>query len=453
MAKNKKNDSVKKITLVAQTATTKDQDEQQHLQLKDLDENTKVLYLDANQVTPVDLYHCLLKFLLKTKKTIEIDLATFALILEQKLSSTELTTAICAAIAYANNKIPYSLKTKKTEQLVHVIKNGSKLKKEIAEAEVLASAQTLARTWQDMPNNVLYPSTFVEEIKKSCQDLPIKVNVLTHKQLLEKKMGLITAVGQGSEDGARIVTLEYQTDSQAPLLALVGKGVCFDTGGYSLKTGGHLRGMKFDMSGAAAVVAAIIALAKNKVNTNVIGVVGLVENLISAKAYRVDDVLTSYQGTTVEIDNTDAEGRLVLADCLTYAYQDLKADQLLSIATLTGAVIYALGSTYAGAWTKSDQDWEILNHAAYAAGESVWRLPFHNDYLSLLKTSHIADIKNSTNSPKAGSSRAACFLKEFSSDKPYFHLDIAGMDSTTEGSGSGPLVRTLYKLAANLKNK
>ncbi|MDQ0513889.1 leucyl aminopeptidase [Mycoplasmoides fastidiosum] len=451
--KTKKTSAASKVVITA-AAVGKAKSEKKHLEVEELSPLAKVLHFNPSQTNGNELYRSLLNLALKSPKELAVDFDSFLKVLEKPLGLETVATAVYAAIEYGNNKVPFSMKTTKGSKLKHEVTNvPARCKKECNEAVNLASAQTQARRWQDMPNNFLYPSTFVEEIKRALKGLPVKINVLTHKQLLAKKMELICGVAQGSDDGARIVTLEYKTNAKAEKLALIGKGVCFDTGGYSLKTGGHMRGMKFDMSGAAAVVAAVRALAVNKVKTNVIGVVGLVENVVDSKSYRVDDVLTSYQGTTVEIDNTDAEGRLVLADCLAYAYKDLKADKLLTIATLTGAVIYALGSTFAGAWSKFDQDWDALTTAAADAAELIWRLPFHNDYISLLKTSHIADIKNSTNSPNAGSSRAACFLREFSSDKPYYHLDIAGMDSFADGSGSGPLVRTLYKLAAKPKLK
>lgn len=417
-----------------------------HLEVNKVNEQL-TLFLDLKQLTAHDLYSTVYQKLAKKKHNVYVDADQFAAVIGQSLPFESLLSLLVAAVEMANHQQPFCLKSKKPTEAKPTHQVKTKNQALLAEVEVLAQAQTFTRKLQNMPSNYLNPTVFVSEIEKLFAPLKnVKVKVLNNKELLNKKMGLICGVAQGSQHGAYIVSLEYQSDANQPKLGLIGKGVCFDTGGYSIKTGGHMRNMKFDMSGAAAVVGAVYALAKNNVKTNVVGVVGLVENLVSLHSYRVDDVLTSYQQTTVEIDNTDAEGRLVLADCLSYAHMDLGAKKLLSIATLTGAIIYALGATYAGGWSKYDQDWSALNNAANYAGEGVWRMPFHHDYLALLK-SQIADIKNSVSSPNAGSSRAACFLKEFTGELPYYHVDIAGLDSFTNGVGSGPFVRTLYYLA------
>lgn len=449
----KKEKNWKKLLLTAELLS-ENKNKIKHLNYDQLKFDHKVLVIDPKKLTSQNLYQKLLNLFLKTDKTIELDFASFVNVTKTVILEEQLAVVLCAVIEFGKNLFPFCLKTETKLSLKHTLINTKGFEKIIRECDTLASGQTFARKLQDMPSNYLNPTVFVEEVQKLFASVSnVKINVLNHQQLLEKKMGLICGVAQGSEMGAKLMSLEYNTDPKKEKLAIVGKGVCFDTGGYSVKTGGHMRGMKFDMSGAASVIGAIYALAKNQIKTNVVGVVGVVENLISLKSYRVDDVLISYQGTSVEVDNTDAEGRLVLADCLTYAYKDLKANKLLSIATLTGAIIYALGATYAGAWSKYDSDWIALENASNQAGENVWRMPFHQDYLDLLKCSQVADIKNSVASPNAGSSRAANFLKEFTSDLAYYHLDIAGLDSFTNGKGSGPMVRTLYKLAADKKSK
>lgn len=432
-----------KKLLIAKPATKKNA----HFSTHKEDNGDLSFYIDVAKLNSRDLYFSVMETLKNATDDFEVDFHSFSQTAGQDYSDESIATVLAAAIEMSNKKSAFSMKSEKPKTKKSKLKiNDKKLLKEVT---VLAEAQTFTRKLQDMPSNILNPKTFVKEIEDQFASLlesgKVKIKVLKNADLLKKKMGLICGVAQASNHGAHIVTIEYNTQPNSPKLGLVGKGVCFDSGGYNVKIGTHMRNMKFDMSGAAAVAGAIYAMAQNDIKTNVVGVLGLVENLIDTNSYRVDDVLTSYSGKTVEIDNTDAEGRLVLADCLTYAIRDLKADKVLTIATLTGAIIYALGMTYAGGWSSYDQDWDLLRMCACKAGEGLWRMPFHNDYLKLLN-SEIADIKNSVSSPFAGSSRAACFLKEFSENKPYYHIDIAGMDSFANGIATGPFVRTLYFL-------
>ncbi|MBQ5500797.1 MAG: leucyl aminopeptidase, partial [Mycoplasmataceae bacterium] len=231
-----------------------------------------------------------------------------------------------------------------------------------------------------------------------------------------------------------------------PTTALVGKGVCFDSGGYDLKPAPHMRWMKFDMSGAATVMGTVLALAKNKVKTNVVALGAMVANEIGPNAQHPDDIWQSYSGKYVEIDNTDAEGRLIMADAIAYAVKDLKEElkvnRLIDISTLTGAMIYALGDTFTGVWCTKDNSWQKYELAAKEAGELVWRMPFHKDFLDMLK-SDIADISNSVSKPQGGSSRAAEFLKFFTDGIDYIHLDVAGT-TDRNNKGQASMLRSMY---------
>lgn len=349
MTKITKPKDPKLIHLVAQLLDSK-QPSDKHLNFDRSDKNKIVLEIHPKLLTTPDLYRSLVTELQESKEDYSIDFESFAIATKDLLTPESLATILTAALKMGLTKAAFCLKTSKQQVKKHQLSNFAKHKKIVSEMQHLADAQTFTRTLQDMPSNYLNPEKFVEHVKKQFSGLEnkVKITVLGPKELLKKKMGLICGVAQGSEIGPRIIVLEYNTDPKAKRLALVGKGVCFDTGGYNVKTGAHMSGMKFDMSGAAAVAGTVYALAKTGIKTNVVGVMGMVENLLSLKSYRPDDILTSYQGLTVEIDNTDAEGRLVLGDCLAYAHKDLKAHRLVSIATLTGAVIYCLGATYAG---------------------------------------------------------------------------------------------------------
>jgi leucyl aminopeptidase len=267
-------------------------------------------------------------------------------------------------------------------------------------------------------------------------------------------MGSFACVAQGSPEEPALITLHYEGPAATgPVLGLVGKAVTFDTGGISIKNANKMSDMKFDMSGGAAVLGAIEAIAELRLPVRVVAVVGATENMPAGNAVKPGDVVTAANGTTIEIINTDAEGRLVLADCLTHAVNQ-GAERLVDIATLTGSIITALGNTHAGLFA-SDDDWAAqIGAAGTATGETVWRLPLHADYAKSLD-SDTADVMNVNEGRKAGSSVAACFLQRFTADVPWAHLDIAG---TAWGAGkpyaakggSGWGVRLFVELARSL---
>jgi leucyl aminopeptidase len=295
----------------------------------------------------------------------------------------------------------------------------------------------ITRDLVNLPPNYANPDLMVETAKNLKKD-KISVQILGEKELAKLGMGMLLAVGQGSEQESRLIVMKYNGDGKAPYKAVVGKGVMFDTGGYDIKPAAGMLHMKADMGGAGAVMGMMKALAKRKSKVNVIGVCGCVMNMVSAKAFLPSDILTSYKGLTVEVGNTDAEGRLVLGDALAYIIDKEKPVEVLDIATLTGAVMMALGGSYAGIFTEHTNIAKGLKKAGKYTGENVWRLPVNKKYGSMLK-SKIADIGNMADSPWGGASTAAAFLQKFVGDTPWAHIDIAGVAMTEKIGGNIPV--------------
>jgi leucyl aminopeptidase len=304
--------------------------------------------------------------------------------------------------------------------------NPSAAERTFAPFRAVADGVSFARDLVNEPPNMLSPAEFAKRAK-SLSKLGVRVRVLGEKEMKKLGMGALLGVGQGSERESQLVVMHWNgaKRAEAAPVALVGKGVCFDSGGLSLKTGAGMMGMKGDMGGAAAVVGAMQALATRKARVNVVGVVGLVENMPDGKAQRPDDVVKSMSGQTIEVLNTDAEGRLVLADALWYAQSQFKPKCVIDLATLTGAILVALGHEHAGLFSNDDSLAERLTQAGREEGEAVWRLPLGDAYDKVLK-SKIADMKN-IGGPQAGSITAAQFLQRFIDKTPWAHLDIAGV--------------------------
>jgi leucyl aminopeptidase len=318
-------------------------------------------------------------------------------------------------------------------------------------ARIVAEAQNRARDLQNTPANVATPSFLAAragEIAAGSDSL--SVEVLGRPELEEKGMGGILAVSQGGPEEPKMIVLRYSGGGSAPTLGLIGKGVTFDTGGISLKPGAGMQEMKMDMSGAAAVLETVAAIAELGLPIDVVAVCPSTENMPSGTAIKPGDVITQYNGKTVEVNNTDAEGRLILADALAYA-AELGAKRLVDIATLTGAVEIALGSTYAGLVANDDELAAAVTRAGEETGELAWRLPLHPEYKELMQGT-VADLSNLGKKRKAGTITAASFLEEFVGEIPWAHLDIAGSawDIGREYVGNGANgfgVRLLVALA------
>lgn len=320
-------------------------------------------------------------------------------------------------------------------------------------ARVYAEAANRARDLQSTPANVATPTFLAEraeEIAAGAESL--SVEVLGRAELEAKGMGGLLAVSQGGPQEPKLIVLRY-AGGGGPTLGLVGKGVTFDTGGISLKPGAGMHEMKMDMSGAAAVLEATAAIAELGLPLDLVTVVPSTENMPSGSAVKPGDVITQYNGKTVEVNNTDAEGRLILADALAYAVE-LGAERLVDLATLTGAVVIALGSTYAAVIANDDELADEVIRAGADSGELTWRLPLHPEFKELMKGT-VADLSNLASKRKAGTITAASFLEEFVGETPWAHVDIAGTAwdvgrAYTGNDASGFGVRLLVELARHL---
>ena len=299
----------------------------------------------------------------------------------------------------------------------------------LAQATIICDAANLTRAWAHEPANVINPVTLAERVQELAKEVGLKCTVLDDKQLTDMGAGAIVAVGQGSQTPSRLIVLEYQppAKSEAQPVALVGKAITFDTGGYSIKTTMGMVGMKYDKCGAMAVIGTMVAAAKLKLGTPIVGVLAASENMISNVAYRPNDILKTLSGKTVEIISTDAEGRLVLCDALAYAQQTFKPRVMIDLATLTGGVVTALGSTRAGLFSNRDEVANALFKAGEQTHERLWRLPLDDEYFEIIKSTD-ADMKNSAGVAKASPIVGATFLKQFvNAETPWAHLDIAGV--------------------------
>jgi len=319
----------------------------------------------------------------------------------------------------------------------------------------VADGVVLTRDLVSEPANVLYPETLAEECRK-LEKLGVEVEVLDAKQLKKLGMGALLAVAQGSQREPRVVAMRWNggKGKKTPL-AVVGKGVCFDSGGLSIKPASGMEDMKWDMGGAGVTIGLMKALAGRKAKCNVVGIVGLVENMPSGSAYRPGDIVTSMSGQTIEVLNTDAEGRLVLADALWYAQQTYEPETIVDLATLTGAIIVTLGANAAGLFSNDDELAEQLGAAGNAVGEHLWRLPLGEEYDRDINTD-AADMKNTGEGRNASSIIAAQFLQRYiQKDVKWAHLDIAGVTwakkdaPTVPKGGTGFGVRLLDRLVAD----
>ena len=327
-------------------------------------------------------------------------------------------------------------------------------KKAWKQHEALSSGIFFARDLVTEPPNVLYPAEFARRARK-LEELGVEVEILDEKDMAKLGMHSLLGVGLGSERESQMLVMQWKgaSDRKAAPVAFVGKGVTFDTGGISLKPGPGMEAMKYDMGGAAAVTGAMVALASRKARANVVGICGLVENMPDGKAQRPGDVVKSMSGQTIEILNTDAEGRLVLADALWYCQQRFKPQFMVDLATLTGAIRISLGLELGGMFSNNDELAERLRAAGKREGEELWRMPMGERFDKMIE-SPIADMKN-IGGPFGGSITAAQFLQRFVNKLPWAHLDIAGTAWTDEARATTPKgatgfgVRLLNRLVAD----
>ena len=329
----------------------------------------------------------------------------------------------------------------------------------IEKAKEISLAVNTARNYIDEPAGVMTPTVLADKAADFAKNNPnLKCTIFDEPTIIKMGMGGLKSVSAGSEQECRFVILDYLPEDSLglPTIALVGKGVTFDSGGLSIKPANSMEEMKEDMSGAAAVINAMAVIAKFKPKVRVIGLTPITENMISGKATKPGDIVTFYNGKTAEIRNTDAEGRLILADALSYAIKNYKPDVIIDIATLTGACSYALGPFFTGMFTQHEELAKMVEESSKRSGDAVWRLPLTADYTTAV-ISPVADLCN-IGKPgySAGATTAACFLQAFVGDTPWVHLDIAGtafnvpdLPYTRRGIATGAGVRLLIDFVLN----
>ncbi|MGB6544749.1 MAG: leucyl aminopeptidase, partial [Candidatus Acidiferrales bacterium] len=324
--------------------------------------------------------------------------------------------------------------------------------------QVLAAAQNFARELGNEPSNHLTPKMLGERAEKMARDEQLDVDVFDEKKIAELKMGALLAVAQGSVEPPRLIVITYtpkKAAANAPVLGLVGKAITFDTGGISIKPANNMEEMKFDMCGGAAMLGAMRAIAHLKPQIKVIAVITSAENMPGGRAQKPGDVQTAMSGKTIEVINTDAEGRMVLADGLHYAKQ-LGCTHLVDAATLTGAIVVALANVHTGLFGSDEKFTEQVLAASRTAGEKMWHMPLEEEHRDMIKST-VADIQNVGSGKGAGASTGAAFLREFTGDTPWVHLDIAGTAWITDTKSwsakgaTGVAVRTMAELAMQLR--
>ncbi len=327
----------------------------------------------------------------------------------------------------------------------------------ILEGRIYAEATILARDLVNEPANVIYPETLADVAKKAALQFGFSIDVFGMDKVKRLKMDAFMAVAKGSKQEPRLILMSYlgNPDPKAKTIGLIGKGLTYDSGGYCIKTPQGMVNMKNDMAGAAAVIGAFTAIATLKLKVNVLGVIAACENMISGASYHTGDVIRSMSGKTIEVINTDAEGRLTLVDAIHYAISREKVSSIIDIATLTGAAVGALGNQITTVLTNDEKMLTKLQMASDFTGEKIWQLPTHEPYLELIK-SQIADLKNS-GGPLAGAITAGLFIREFVGNKPWLHLDIAGTALKDKASGinaygaTGVGVRLLIQLLREME--
>ena len=359
------------------------------------------------------------------------DLTSFALVMPARIDDAAKVIVEGALVGNFDADYYRADRTKqKIEELTIVAPKGANqqsLKKGMEQGRIIGESQNFTRDLVNEPGNRMTPTILADRAKAMSDELGLACEIYGPDKIKELKLGAFWSVAQGSDEVPRLIVMRYEPE-RAPkkrVLGLVGKGITFDSGGISLKPGEGMEKMKYDMAGGAAMIGAMRAIAQLKPNVRVIGIVCASENMPSGKAQKPGDVQIAMSGKSIEIINTDAEGRLVLADGLHYA-RELGATHLIDAATLTGACVVALGMVNAGVFSNNDDFYNRFNHSLAKSGEKMWRLPADDDYRKLIK-SDIADIRNTGGGRWAGATAAAMFLKEFVGDTPWIHLDIAGV--------------------------
>lgn len=424
---------------------------------------------DNNQTTHFESYRRTIGKLIKLLPSYNIKSVAFQLPQEKTLGFdinyiAKQTAMIISMADYAfDDFITENEQAKRNSYVINIIvpaKQIKDLQKDIDQGLIIAKAVNEAREWVNLPANMLTPADLAANARQIATDHSLKCTIFHEKEVNKMGMGGLSAVARGSDKDCCLVIMEYKCkEKDVPTLCFVGKGITFDSGGLSLKPAELMETMKEDMSGAAAVIACMQVLGQLKPKVNVIGVAPISENMPSGTSVKPGDIIRFYNGKTAEILNTDAEGRLILADALAYATKHYKPDFIIDIATLTGACARALGPFYTGLFTEHEELSTHIHHAAKKSGDFVWRLPLTNDYKPAVKGS-FTDLRNTGRMGyMAGGTTAACFLQHFVNDIPWAHLDIAGtafnvpdaVSYFSPATATGVGVRLLVELAMEWK--
>lgn len=344
------------------------------------------------------------------------------------IAQQTITIAMMAAYQFDEFITDKSAKARPLKELVYVVakKDVKAAQEGFEKGQIIGEAVNRTRYWVDLPANKLAPIDIAKKAKELAKKHGLKITVFDEEQIEKMGMGGIKAVGQGSAHDAQLVVMEYNCKKKnAPTLALVGKGITFDSGGLNIKPTGYMETMKEDMSGAAAVINTLVAISEFKPDVNVVGIAPLAENMVSGNANHPGDIITFYNGKTAVVGNTDAEGRLILADALAYADKHYKPTAIVDVATLTGACSHAVGPFFSGLLSQDENLVEKLQAAAVTSGDSLWRLPLIDAYKVMVKNS-LADLCNDGKTKYyAGATNGACFLSHFVGETPWAHIDIA----------------------------
>lgn len=373
---------------------------------------------------------------------------------------SEKSVGQCSVEAFLHSAYSFdNYKTKPQEKYVETIGilSNDCNQDAIDEAVDITKGNHIARDLVNIPSIDLYPETLANAAKETLEELGVKVTIYDKKQIQDLGMKAFLAVAEGSDKDPRFIVMEYLPEGKdKKAITLVGKGLTYDSGGYAIKPAKAMDTMKSDMAGAASVIGALYSIAKQGLNKNVVGIVATCENMISGRAYKNGDIVGSMKGTTIEVGNTDAEGRLTLADAIYYAATKVNSESIIDIATLTGACIVALGTKIIGATTSDQELLEKLQDVAKLTGEKIWQLPIDDDFREMIK-GEFGDIKNAVMGG-GGASTAAAFLEHFTEGKSWVHLDIAGpawadkpYGYIAEG-GTGVPVKTLYNYVKRNQN-
>ena len=408
---------------------------------------TTIFFDDKSKLTLEKLSEKIDFFFKHAKRDYEIDASSFV---TDKINEKKIIELFIEQNILVNGK---NFNKKTVDQKIiqnHKIITSEFQASDFHEVILLATQMNSARYFQDMPANLCTIDFLTNELENMFSNSrKVKVQILNKKNLEKLGMNLVLAVNSGSKQEAKVVIAEYNNNpTSRKKIAIIGKGIIFDTGGYDIKRLKNMSGMKYDMSGAIIAAHILDTIDKLKLKVNVSIVLPITDNLVDSNGILPESIVKSMSGKTIEIANTDAEGRLILADGLTYASIKLKASLLIDISTLTGSVVYALGSFYTGVWSSSNRNWNLIEDAANKSSEKVWRMPLDKQYISSLSKNTFADIQSCSNVEYSDCNIAAAWLQTFTDNKEYIHIDIAGTADIKE-KGKSPMIKTVVEFIKN----